>query len=122
MNLLKLLRSFATGLAGLLYVFRSEQNMWLHGLAAVGVIAGGFAFAIAVWEWVAVVLCIGLVICAECFNTALERLADRVSRETDPLIGRAKDCGSAAVLAAAIASAVVGGVIFGPKIWAAAGW
>ena len=122
MNLSKFLRSFVVGFFGLVHALRSEQNMRLHCLAAAGVIAAGFLFSIAAWEWVAVVLCIGLVISAECFNTALERLADRVSRETEPLIKQAKDCGSAAVLVLAITAAVVGGVVFVPKIWAAAGW
>ena len=38
----------------------------------------------------------------ELLNTAIEKLADRVTREIDPQIGRVKDMGSAAVgLAAA---------------------
>jgi len=61
-------------------------------------------------------------ISAECMNTAVERLADRVSRETHPLIKQAKDCSSAAVLVLALTAAVVGGVVFVPKFWAALGW
>jgi diacylglycerol kinase len=34
----------------------------------------------------------------------------------------AKDCGSAAVLVLALMSAVIGGLVFVPKIRAAAGW
>jgi diacylglycerol kinase len=122
MHFWKFLRSFKIGFVGLAHVFRAEQNMRIHCVAAVGVVVAGFAFALTAWEWIAIVFCIGLVISAECMNTALERLADRVSRETDPLIKQAKDCGSAAVLVLAIMAAVVGGVVFGPKIWAAMGW
>jgi diacylglycerol kinase len=122
MNVSKFLRSFAIGFLGLVHVIRSEQNMRIHCIAAAGVIGAGFVFALAVWEWVAVVFCIGLVISAECMNTAMERLADRVTCETDPLIKQAKDCGSAAVLVLALTAAVVGGIVFGPKIWAATGW
>jgi diacylglycerol kinase len=122
MHFLKFLRSFMIGFLGLTHTIRSEQNMRIHCVAAVGVIVAGFVFALAIWEWIAIVFCIGLVISAECMNTALERLADRVSRETDPLIKQAKDCGSAAVLVLAITAAVVGGVVFVPKICAAAGW
>src|SRR5437763_14712227 len=122
MNVSKLLRSFLTGFLGLADALRSEQNMRLHCLAALGVIVAGFVFALEVREWIVVVFCIGLVISAECMNTAIERLADRVSRETDPLIKHAKDCGSAAVSVAAFTAAVVGGLVFVPKIWAAAGW
>lgn len=113
----KLLRSFAIGFTGLSHVFLSEQNMRIHALIAVCVILAGFFFRLLIWEWVAVLLCIGLVISAECMNTALERLADRVSLEEHPLIKQAKDCGSAAVLVLALTSAVIGLVIFVPKLW-----
>jgi diacylglycerol kinase len=122
MHFWKFLRSFAIGFVGLAHVIRSEQNMRIHCVAAAGVIVAGCVFVLTTWEWIAVVFCIGLVISAECMNTALERLADRVSRETDPLIKHAKDCGSAAVLVVALMAAVVGGVVFVPKIWAMAGW
>ena len=122
MNFARFLRSFVFGFLGLAHALKSEQNMRLHCVAAAGVIVAGFVFPLAAWEWVAILLCIGLVIAAECFNTALERLADRISRENDLLIKQAKDCGSAAVLVLAVMAAVVGGVVFVPKIWAAAGW
>lgn len=122
LNVSKFLRSFLTGALGLVHVLRTEQNMRLHCLAAVGAIGAGFALQLAAWEWTAIVLCVGLVISAECLNTAVERLADRISREQDPLIGQAKDCGSAAVLVLAVTAAVVGSVVLGPKLWAAAGW
>ena len=122
MNFSRFFRSFAIGAAGLAHAIRSEQNMRLHCLIAVAVAVAGFVFQVAAWEWVALVLSIGLVISAECLNTALERLADRVSPQKHPLLGQAKDCGSAAVLVLAITAAVVGCIVFGPKLWAAAGW
>jgi diacylglycerol kinase len=122
MNVSKFLRSFVIGFSGLIHAIGSEQNMRLHCLAAVGVIVAGFVFPLKLWEWIVILLCIGLVISAECMNTAVERLADRLSREADPLIKQAKDCGSAAVLVLALTAAVVGGMVFVPKMWAAAGW
>ena len=122
MSVSKFFRSFLIGYLGLAHAIGSEQSMRIHCAAAVGVFAAGFVFSLAAWEWVAVTFCIGLVISAECMNTALERLADRVSREKHPLIQQAKDCASAAVLVLAVTAAVVGGTIFGPKLWAAVGW
>jgi diacylglycerol kinase len=118
----KFLRSFVTGFVGLTHALGSEQNMRIHGVVAVCVIAAGFVFALAAWEWIAISFCIGLVISAECMNTALERLADRVSLEKHPLIKQAKDCSSAAVLVLAMTSAVVGAIVFVPKISAWLGW
>ena len=118
----KFLRSFVTGFVGLTHALGSEQNLRIHFVIACCVIAGGCFFALAAWEWIAVSFCIGLVISAECMNTALERLADRVSLEKHPLIKQAKDCSSAAVLVLAMTSAVVGGIVFVPKISAWMGW
>jgi diacylglycerol kinase (ATP) len=47
----------------------------------------------------------------EALNTALELLADEVSLEQRPLIGKAKDVAAAGVLIASLASLAVAGVI-----------
>lgn len=53
------------------------------------------------------------VLVVELFNSALEALADAVTLEHHPLIGRAKDLGSAAVFVAFVIAAMVWlGVIF----------
>ena len=122
MSLSKFFRSFVIGFLGICHAFGTEQNMQIHCLAAIGVIAAGMTFSLAAWEWIAVLLCIGVVISAECMNTAIERLADRISQEKNPLIKQAKDCGSAAVLVLAIISAAVGLTIFVPKMWVMSGW
>src|SRR5690349_10942808 len=104
----KFLCSVRTGLVGIAHVIQSEVNMRLHLAAAVGVVIAGFVFELAAWEWVAVVFCIGLVLSAECMNTALERLANRVSLDWHPLIKQAKDCASGAVLLLTVMSALIG--------------
>ena len=118
----KLLRGFINGFAGLAHSAGSEQNMRIHLVIAAFVIVTGFVLSLAPWEWIAVAFSIGLVIAAECMNTAVERLADRISLENNSLIKQAKDCSSGAVLMLAITAAVVGGIIFFPKLWAAFGW
>jgi diacylglycerol kinase (ATP) len=118
----KLLRSFVTGFIGLAHVIRSEMNMRIHCVAAAAAVIAGFAFGLVAWEWVAVLFCVGLVLSAECMNTALERLADRVSLERHPLIKHAKDGASGAVLVLAMTSAIVGSIVFLPKIRTLIGW
>jgi diacylglycerol kinase len=118
----KLLRSVGTGFLGLTHAFGSEQNLRIHGVIAVCVIAAAIFFALAASEWIAILFCIGLVISAECMNTAMERLANRVSLEKHPLIKQAKDCSAAAVLVLAMTSAVIGGIVFVPKISAWMEW
>ena len=53
---------------------------------------------------------------AEAANTALEFLADAVSPERHPLVGKAKDVAAGAVLIAAIGAAAIGILVIGPHV------
>ena len=59
-------------------------------------------------------LCFGIVLAAEGFNTAIERLVDLVSPGFHPIAGDVKDVAAGAVLICAIVSAIVGAIIFIP--------
>ncbi len=116
--LLARLRSFGHAFRGLAICFRTQANARIHALAALLAVVLGFVLKIAAWEWCAVVVSIASVWAAECFNTAMEGVVDFVSPERQPLAGRIKDLAAGAVLAVAIGAAVVGAIIFGPKLWA----
>ena len=98
-------------------MLRGEAHAKIHLIAAVAVIAAGIIFEISATEWCLVSLCIGGVFMAEAFNTAIEKLADKVSQEYDPLIGSAKDVAAGGVLIMAIAAMAVGLIIFIPKLF-----
>jgi diacylglycerol kinase (ATP) len=51
-----------------------------------------------------------LLLAVEFLNTGIEKVADRVTRDRDHLVKVAKDCGSAAVLAALANAAMVWGI------------
>lgn len=112
----KLFRSFGFAWKGLKTAVSTEVNMKIHLTVAILVVAAGFLFRISNFEWIAVILCIGLVFSAEIFNTSIETLVDKVSPNIDPLAGRTKDIAAGAVLVAAVISVVVGLLIFLPKI------
>jgi len=59
---------------------------------------------------------IGLVLMTEFFNTAIEYVVDLASPRIHPLAKAAKDTASAGVLIMAIISAVIGLLIFIPKL------
>ena len=98
-------------------MLRTQANARIHALATVIAVALGFALKLVAWEWCAVVISIASVWAAECFNTAMEGMVDLVSPERQPLAGRIKDLAAGGVLAAAMGAAVVGVIIFGPKLW-----
>ena len=64
----------------------------------------------------AIVGCIGGVLAAEAFNTAIERLVNLVSPQWHPIAGEVKDIAAGAVLITAIAAAIIGLMIFIPYI------
>jgi len=111
----KRVRAFGYAFRGIGRLFRDEAHAKIHALAAIVAVGAGFIFSISRWEWCVVILCIGMVIAAEGFNTAIEALADRVSPERHPMIEKCKDVAAGAVLILAIASVAVAAVIFIPK-------
>ena len=62
-------------------------------------------------QWAVIFLCVGLVLGAEVFNTAVEALCDKVTRARCEEIRFVKDAAAGAVLVCAIAAAAVGAVI-----------
>ena len=65
-----------------------------------------------------IVVCIGTVFAAECFNTALEAVVDLVTEEYAALAKIAKDCAAGAVYLLAMMAVVVGLIIFLPRVFA----
>jgi diacylglycerol kinase len=107
------LRGFGHAARGLARLVRAERHARFHLAATCAVVALAVALRVTLLEALALTLAIGGVWTAEAFNSAVERLADRVTREHDPLIGEAKDLAAGAVLASACAALVVGLLVFG---------
>ncbi|MCB9331670.1 MAG: diacylglycerol kinase family protein [Lewinellaceae bacterium] len=118
MSLQRRIDSFRYALRGVVDLVRSQVNAQIHLAISAGVLLAGFWLGLSSLEWVAIVLCMALVLALEAVNTALEYLTDLVSPGQHPLAGKAKDVAAAAVLLAAIGAAVVGLIIFLPKLYA----
>jgi len=111
-------RSFVHAFRGVGELLRTQTNARLHLIATIVVIGAGFGFEITRAEWLAVIGVIGLVWTAEGVNTAVEAVVDLASPESHPLAARAKDVAAGAVLLAAVAAAVIGLLVFGPRLLA----
>ena len=110
------LKSFKYAFNGLKILIREEHNARIHVFIAVCVLLAGLLFEISAGEWIAVTLCIGLVIALEMINSAIENLADFVSPEKHDRIKKVKDLAAGAVLLGAVIAVVVGLIVFLPKI------
>lgn len=113
----KRLKSFIYAGKGIVYLFRTQPNAWIHSLLTLLVIFFGFFFQIDVLEWSILLITIAMVLAAEGFNTALETVVDLVSPEYHRLAEIAKDVASGAVLITAFFAALVGLLIFLPRCW-----
>ena len=91
--------------AGLLDTWRAEYSFrsWVWA----NIVSGGLAFWLLEGGERALILALGvLVMAAELFNTAIERVVDLVSLEKSELARQAKDAGSAGVMITAIATGI----------------
>lgn len=109
--------SFGYAFRGLRLLFQTEIHGKFHVFFAVFVIAASFFFKISVTEWCFVITSVTIIIGAEAFNSAIESLTDLVSPEKHPLAGKTKDMAAGAVLILAIGAAIIGCIIFLPKVY-----
>lgn len=111
------LRSLLYAGRGVVVMLRSQHNAWIHALATAVVIGAGFVFALSPMEWCVVALAMVSVWTAESINTAFEFLCDVASPDFHPLVEKAKDVAAGAVLLSALGAAVVGALVFAPRLF-----
>jgi undecaprenol kinase len=111
-----LLAAFADAADGIFHAFIDQPNFRIQlGIALIAIL-GAFALGFDQMQWIALLLTVGFVLAAELFNTCLEHVVDLIMPDTHPLARSAKHAGAAAVLAASIAAAVVGAVLYGQAL------
>lgn len=112
----KRINSFKYAANGLCSSFKTERNMKIHVIVMILVIILGILFKINRQEWITCIICFSLVIGGELFNTAIETVVDIIMPEKNAKAKLAKDISAGAVLVLAIGAAIVGLLIFIPKI------
>ena len=113
----RVIKSFHYALRGIWELFLYTPNARIHLLCAIAVVILAAILGVSKVEWLILVLTIFLVFSMEAMNSALEKLADRVSPEYSPLIRDAKDLAAGAVLLVAIGAVIVGLIIFSPYLF-----
>jgi diacylglycerol kinase (ATP) len=114
----KFIRGFGYALNGIWQAAATQLNFRVHLVAVLIVVFLGYALHISANEWLWIILCIGMVLTAELFNTALEFLTNLVSPEYNKKAGLVKDISAGAVLVAAVSAFIIGLIIFLPKLLA----
>jgi diacylglycerol kinase (ATP) len=114
-NVDRLWRAAVNSWKGLLFALRSERAFQQELIVLVIAVPLAFLLTGSATQRFMLIGSVLFLMVVELLNTAVEKLADRVTRERDPEIGRVKDMGSAAVGVAILLVAAV-------WLWAFAGW
>ena len=112
----KLLKSFKYAFEGIFTGIKEEQNIKIYIAIMILVIIAGIILKISKIEWIICIILFGIVIGAEMFNTAIEQTVDIAMPEKNEKAKIAKDVSAGAVLIVAISSAIIGLIIFIPKL------
>ena len=104
--MLRLWRATINSRNGLIFAVRSEQAIREELVALVIAIPFAWLIGASTMRRVELVAAVVMVLVVELINTAIEKLADRLTTDHDRQIGRVKDMGSAAVGVALLMAAV----------------
>jgi len=103
---------------GLKAVYRHQWAFRFELLAFIIAIPLSFYIGTTATQYVLLISSVFLTLIAELFNSAIETIVDRISREQHELSGRAKDIGSAAVLLTAINAGIIWVIIICARLFA----
>ena len=101
---------FGPAFNGILLGFKDPAIRLQMILAMLAMIAG-FVLKLNIAEWIAVILCMGLVLSTEILNTCVEKVCDLYSKEEDERIKVIKDLAAGAVLVSAICALITAALI-----------
>ena len=110
------IKAFGFAITGLIKAVKTQHALWFQLSAAAAIIVLGLYCNITREDWRWLILAITIVITAETMNTAIEFLADAVTKEHHEIIGHAKDVAAGAVLVAALGAATIGIFTFWPYL------
>ena len=116
-NLQSVLNILKYSINGIVSYAKDGKSIILYVLGLIAEIILGFAFKVNGLEWILIICMFGIVLSVELLNTAIESVCDAVTKEYNPLIKIAKDCGSAATFVIFIVILILNVIIFYPKIF-----
>jgi diacylglycerol kinase (ATP) len=116
-GLLRIARAFGYSLQGLGAAWRHEAAFRQETALAVVLIPLGLWLGDTALERLLLAGMPVLVLIVELLNSAIEALADAISTDHHPLLGRAKDIGSAAVLLTLLLTGAAWAAVLVPRWW-----
>jgi diacylglycerol kinase len=115
MSFKKIFNSFKYSFTGL-KIHSQEHNFQAMLLCGILIIGLALLLRISYFEWLVLMLTIGLVLSLEAFNTTLEKTLDYLEPHLSKKIKVIKDLMAGAVVIAIFTSIIIGCLIFLPKL------
>jgi diacylglycerol kinase len=108
---------FLNAFRGIHVFIKTSRHLYIIVFSALAVMFLGFCLKVSSLEWMMLIFSIGFVIVSEVFNTAIEVDIDLTSPEYHPFARDTKDLAAAAVLLSVFTAAIIGLIVFIPKIF-----
>ena len=108
----RILAAFVNSVAGLKHGFKNETPIREEIILLLISLPVAVFISENAWQFLLLISVVLLILIVELLNTGIEALADKITLEHSQQIKIAKDCGSAAVLGAAIIATSVWGLTF----------
>jgi diacylglycerol kinase len=107
---------FRDAFRGLKLGIRGHSSFFVHFFFTALVLVGAVVLGCSIEQWGLLLLCIGVVLTAELFNSALETLFRGLDEITRERCWPALDIAAGAVLLASFAAAIVGSLVFASRL------
>jgi len=95
---------------------RGHSSFFVHFFFAALVVTTAIVLRCDPLEWCLLLGCIGLVLTAELFNSTVEIIYRGLDEVTKARVRHCLDIAAGAVLLASITAAIIGGIVFLPKL------
>jgi len=108
---------FLNAFRGMYVFYKTSNHFYIIIFSIIVVFVLGFYLNVSSLEWIALVFSVGFVIVSEIFNTAIEIDIDLTSPQYHPFARDTKDVAAAAVVLSVFTAAIIGCIVFVPKIF-----
>jgi len=112
-----IIQTIKNSINGIICYARDGKSIILYVVGLLAQVIMGIIFDIHGLEWIFITFVMGSLLAIEVLNTSIEAVCDSISKEYNPLIKIAKDCGSAATFIMVIVLVILNLIIFIPKIF-----
>ena len=115
-NARSVFQTIKNSLSGIDFYIKDGKSIILYLVGLIAQIVFGIIFNINGLEWILIICIMGVLLSVELLNTAIEAACDAITKEYNPLIKIAKDCGSAATFIICVVTVILNLIIFIPKV------